>query len=122
MIARAILGVTAAFLLGCGPAAGPSLTAAPNSPTIEARALAFDRESLAVPAGAAFTLVFDNREAVPHNIAIYRDASGADRLFGGDVVTGPTERVYAVPALPAGTWYFRCDVHPAMHGELTAGP
>jgi hypothetical protein len=28
---------------------------------------------------------------------------------------------YDVPALPAGTYSFRCDVHPDMSGELAVG-
>jgi plastocyanin len=110
----------AASLAACGGANGASVTAEPNSPTVAAKDLAFDRTELDIPAGRAFTLVFENRDGAPHNVAIYRDATATDGLFVGDVVSGPATRVYAIPALPAGTWYFRCDVHPDMHGQVVA--
>jgi plastocyanin len=75
-----------------------------------------------VPAKVAFSLELVNRDNAPHNISIYRDATAADKLFGGDIVSGPANRVYSVPALPPGTWYFRCDVHPDMHGTIIAAP
>jgi hypothetical protein len=28
---------------------------------------------------------------------------------------------YDVPALEAGSWFFRCDVHPDMKGTFVAG-
>jgi plastocyanin len=93
-----------------------------GGPQIVAANLAFDRTTLTVPAGEAFELELVNRDGAPHNVSIYRDATAADRLFGGDVVSGPASRVYEIPALPAGTWYFRCDVHPDMHGEVSAAP
>lgn len=119
-VVAAVVGVLTVG--GCGSAAGGSqLTAAPGSPTIGARNLAFTTTSLRIAAGAPFTLDFDNEDSAPHNVAVYRDDSARDRLFAGEVFSGPQTRVYAVPALPEGTWFFRCDVHPAMHGELVAG-
>ena len=56
--------------------------------------------------------------AFPHNVAIYRDESAEESLFVGDLVDGPTTATYDVPALDAGDYYFRCDVHPAMNGTL----
>jgi plastocyanin len=40
--------------------------------------------------------------------------------FAGEIVTGPKQIVYNVPALPAGSYYFSCQVHPNMHGTITA--
>jgi plastocyanin len=37
------------------------------------------------------------------------------------VFSGPSARLYAVPALPAGTYQFRCDVHQQMTGTIVAG-
>jgi hypothetical protein len=33
-------------------------------------------------------------------------------LFVGEVFSGPDVVTYEVPALDAGTYFFRCDVHP----------
>jgi plastocyanin/uncharacterized membrane protein len=80
---------------------------------------AFDRASLTGPAGTRFDLVFDNEDdGVQHNVAIYRDDSVEEPLFVGDLVEGPTTVTYDVPALDAGSYYFRCDLHPQMDGTL----
>jgi len=118
-----IVAVVAAAVAACGPGSRATATVGSiGGPQIVAANLAFDRTTLRVPADAAFELELVNRDSAPHNVSIYRDATATDRLFGGDVVSGPASRVYSIPALPAGTWYFRCDVHPDMHGEVVAAP
>jgi plastocyanin len=87
---------------------------------------AFDDQSflpstLEAPAGAGFALDLVNQDdGVQHNVAIYRDDSAAESLFVGDLVEGATTVTYDVPALDPGSYYFRCDVHPAMNGILEA--
>ena len=122
--ARLVLAAVALVIAGCGgTAAGgeqPPESLDPNSPKIAAEALAFDAASLTVPANRPFTLVFENREAVPHNVSIYSDAARKDRRFEGVVFSGPATRWYPVPALASGTYVFVCDVHPNMRGSLVA--
>jgi cytochrome c oxidase subunit 2 len=80
---------------------------------IAAENLRFDTSCLAAPADTPFAIAFENRDqGVPHNTAIYTDETAREPLFVGEIVTGPTEVRYEVPALPAGTYFFRCDVHP----------
>jgi plastocyanin len=87
--------------------------------SIAAQGIAFDTATLTIPAGKAFTLAFDNRDAsVPHDVVI-RDASGK-ALFTGELITGPRVIVYEVPAIPAGTYTFVCTVHANMTGTVTA--
>jgi plastocyanin len=83
----------------------------------------FDTTSLTAPAGEAFTLFFDNMDAgIPHNVSIYSDDTATTSLFVGELITGPDTITYEVPALDAGTYFFRCDVHPTtMTGTLTVG-
>ncbi len=107
------------------PAASPSAPtgSAPAGDVVRiaAKNIAFDQAELTVPAGRPFSLVFDNQETVPHNVAIYADASAGQSLFVGEIFNGPGERTYAVPALQAGTYFLRCDVHPTrMTGTLVA--
>jgi plastocyanin len=112
-------------LAACGSGATSAATLAtaePNSPRITARDVHFDRSELSVPSGRPFTLVFENADGAPHNVAIYTDPSAATLLFRSDVFGGPATRAYAVPALPAGSYFFRCDVHLDMLGTLTASP
>jgi plastocyanin len=40
-------------------------------------------------------------------------------MFRGQIVTGPVEVDYPVPALAAGTYQFICSIHPNMIGTLT---
>jgi plastocyanin len=56
-------------------------------------------------------------------VAIYTDASGSKALFTGDPVTGVDSVVYQIPAIPEGSYFFRCDFHPNMNGtvKVTAG-
>ena len=93
----------------------------PASPKILANNIAFDTADLAVPANAAFVLVFENKENVGHNVSIYGDAGFQTRLFEGKIFSGSATRWYPVPALAPGTYHFRCDVHPNMAGEIRAG-
>jgi nitrite reductase (NO-forming) len=81
--------------------------------SIAASNTVFDTDCLAAPAGKPFTIAFDNQDpGVPHNVSIYKDDSATESLFVGELVTGPKQITYKVGALPAGTYFFRCDVHP----------
>ena len=73
---------------------------------------------LAAAAGQAFVLEFDNNDAgIPHNVEIKN--AGGTSMFKGQIITGPAKVSYQVPALPAGSYMFVCDVHPNMTGTLT---
>jgi len=89
--------------------------------TVTAKNIAFDVTTFSLPA-AASTITFDNQDSgVPHNIGIYSDSGYTKEVFKGEIVTGPKKVVYNVPALPAGDYFFRCDVHPTMQGTVTVG-
>jgi plastocyanin len=117
------LGILAMVLVAaCSGASGsptPPPSIDPNALQISANNLAFSTDALTAPADKPFQIAFDNQEGAPHNIAIYRDAAATDRVFGEDPFTGPGSRTYSVAALAAGSYLFRCDVHPDMKGTLT---
>jgi len=101
------------------PVAAPSASGpAPGGvPSVHesAGALSFSQTTLHAPAGTPFDLVFDNQApGVDHNVAIYTNSSATSVLFRGALVTGPKVVTYHVPALPPGTYFFRCDVHPTQ--------
>jgi len=85
-----------------------------------ADALSFGTTTLRAQANTPFTITFDNQApGVQHNVSIYRDSTAAESLYVGTVITGPQSIDYHVSALPAGSYFFRCDVHPqAMTGTL----
>ena len=120
------LAVAAALVLllaGCSPAGpGPAVSFNPSDPSITADGLKFNTKTLTVPAGVAFSLAFHNHDSAPHNVAFYSDASLTTKLFPADIYTGPGTKVYAVPAIAAVTYYFKCDVHPDMNGQVLAEP
>jgi plastocyanin len=111
-----------AVIAACSPASGAPASsgpADPNSPTVVAKNIAFDKADIAVPAGKAFQLVLDNQEGAPHNVAIYTDESAKQSVFVGEIFSS-ARKTYDVPAMDAGSYFFRCDVHPDMKGTVTA--
>jgi len=122
--ARHLLAAVALVAAGCGSTAvggeQPPASLDSASPRISAEGIAFDTAALTVPADRPFTLVFENREGVPHNVSIYADTAHKDRRFEGAVFSGPATRWYPVPVLAPGTYLFACDVHPSMTGQLIA--
>ena len=147
-IAVTVLGAWAAFRAGppsteAAPAAGapagspppamggpgPGARCSPNGTKLQlaAQGIAFDTKCLAAPAETGFTIAFDNKDAgTPHNVHIFAEDPGKDpnakSLFAGDLVTGPNSTTYRVSALPKGTYFFHCDVHPTqMFGTFIAG-
>lgn len=111
-------------------AASPAPSTAPSGGTgggsggtvqISALNIAFEQQAVTAPANTAFTIHFDNKDAgIPHNVEI-RDASNMS-MFKGEIITGPAQADYQVPALAAGAYTFNCTVHPNMTGTLTVGP
>jgi plastocyanin len=114
-------------------AASPAASGATADVTISALNIAFEQASVDAPAGKAFSLLFDNKDAsvphdsllfdnkdasVPHDVWI-KDASGTV-VFQGAIITGPGQTTYNVPALAAGTYTFTCSVHANMTGTLVA--
>jgi cytochrome c oxidase subunit 2 len=87
---------------------------------ITANNIQYDIDAFEVPADTAFCIAFENLENVPHNVAIY---NGGEALFQGEILNEAGSVTYSVPALPAGEYRFRCDVHPqAMVGDVTVTP
>ncbi len=85
---------------------------------ISADDLVFDLSTINATAGEEFTITFTNNESQPHNVAVYTE-EGGEEIVIGEVITGPDATTQiVVPALDAGTYYFRCDVHPEMEGTI----
>ena len=73
---------------------------------------------LAAPADESFTVTVHNdihNEGlfrVNHTFSVYRDSTGTDGLFNGDLVLAGDSFTYHVPSLEAGADVFKCDIHP----------
>jgi plastocyanin len=102
-----------------GAVAGGAAGQAPSSQLhVTAEGIKFLESTLTAPAGQPLTIVFENKDPVPHNIAIFDSSQMTKSYFHGTVITGPGTVTYTVPALQPGTYYFHCDVHPTMNGTL----
>lgn len=129
VIQTLVLGGLAALTVACSsgggstsaPSAAPSTSAgasadAGSSVTVVAKDIAFSPTAITLPADTATSVILDNQEAAPHNIAI-KDAAGA-QVFKGDIVS-QQKVTYNVGPLAAGSYTFWCEVHPNMTGTVT---
>jgi plastocyanin len=127
------LPLALALLLGaCSAGASPSSEASSGDPmadcvrvedgviTISANNLEFSAPCMVANAGEAFTIHFVNEEAIPHDVAVYREEARTNLIMRGEPINGPeAETDYDVEALDAGEYYFDCTIHPAdMNGTL----
>jgi plastocyanin len=88
--------------------------------TVTAQNIAFDTDTIELPADTESTITFVNEDTVEHNIAIYTDDTLSENLFRGDLIAAETID-YPIPPLDAGEYYFQCDVHPQMNGTVVVG-
>jgi cytochrome c oxidase subunit 2 len=100
----------------------PTPAGTPGAPaqeiTIAAKNINFDTKSIAAKAGEPVHLSFDNQDSgIPHNWALYKDESsaksGGQPIAATSVENGPVKQELRFNAPEPGTYYFRCDVHPA---------
>lgn len=108
-----------AALAACsGGGAAASVTPPPDADlTIVAKDSKFDQASITAHAGEGFQLFFRNLDGLPHNVAIFTDASASTSLFVGVTITNAAV-LYEVPPLQPGEFFFRCDLHPDMKGTV----
>ena len=139
----ALAAVSALFLVGCGggsedttdplaggPAGGvggehgghadhtgkatSTCEPAGTALTITASATKFDKDCLAAPANQAFTINYDNKDQLAHNIVILQSHSAPDAMFKADLFRGPATKTFSVPAMAPGTYAFHSDSNPAQ--------
>ena len=104
---------------GGTPRVDASCTPSGSTVAIVASGTKFDKTCLAAPAGQPFTLTYENKDSVVHNIVLLESHTATDVLFRAELVPGPKTTTFNVGALKAGTFAFHCEVHPgAMTGTL----
>ncbi len=111
----------ALLLAACSAAAAPStppVSADADALKISSRDLKFSTDRLEAPADEAFQIAYENQEAAPHNVSIYKTEAATEKILVEAPFSGPKTVVYNVPAQAAGSYFFRCDVHPDMKGTL----
>jgi plastocyanin len=111
----------ALILTGCSSAATPLPSIQADAIELSTANLTFSKSELEVPADKPFTIVLDILESAAHDVTIYKDDSWTSLVYREDARTGPGTFVFNVPALAAGTYAFRCEIHPTtMIGTVTA--
>jgi plastocyanin len=97
-------------------------TASGSDISLSAESLVFSTEQIQIPAREQVTLTLDNQDTVPHDLAVYSDeeagAAQQDALFTGEEVPAGAETTYEFRSPPQGEYYFQCDIHPTMNGEV----
>jgi len=92
--------------------------------TIIAKNIKWNTDTLTAPAGSTVKLNIDNQDnAIPHNFSLYASEqaalSGEKPLTTTKIQSGPLQESVVFNAPAAGTYFFRCDVHPtAMTGTF----
>jgi plastocyanin len=111
MIASALVLLLAA----CG---GDSASGSATRVEITADNTQFDTERIVVAANSDVTVVLNNRQAIAHNFSVYRSSQATEVIHKGPLSSGPGSREEKFRSPAAGTYFFRCDVHPEMNGEF----
>ena len=88
--------------------------------TLTAANLTFDRDHLELGNGESFDIRLANRDAIPHNLTLYR-TTPAEPAFRGKIVDARATRTYQFATPGPGTYRFQCDIHPTMTGTAEVG-
>jgi plastocyanin len=93
--------------------------------TLVAQNISFDTDQIELPANKNVSVTLENQDTAPHNFAIYRNEQDATAqtkpLFRGDPVDPNASDTYEFKSPPKGSYFFHCDIHPTMSGEVTVG-
>jgi cytochrome c oxidase subunit 2 len=94
-----------------------------SSITLIAQHIQWDKKCIAAVAGKPIQITIINKDSgIAHNFAIWVSSALKKRLYQTANVNGPASMTFTAPALPAGKYYFQCDIHgPAMSGTLIIG-
>ena len=99
----------------------PAAPAAPTPSSIVAKDLKFDQTAASRSRPARRSRSSSTTRKAPRTTwRSHRQLGRAAEVFKGEIVSSATKVTYDVPALAAGTYFFRCDVHPDMKGTITA--
>ena len=87
LLSSALITIAILILAACSAgSSGRAAAAVDRSERADDRAkdLEFSTATLSAPADEPFQIAFDNQESAPHNVAIYRDSSATEKVFGAD--------------------------------------
>lgn len=101
---------------GAAPEAGATPDCSPTGANVMvvASSTQFNSACYAAPANQSFTITYDNRDTLSHNIVILESHAATEAMFRAEIFTGPRTSTFTVPALRPGTFAFHCEVHPTL--------
>jgi len=111
---------SAAATADAGTPIGTPSSGGQNEPiTIVAKNIEFDKDELTANAGP-LTVILDNQDiGQPHNIHFFKgDSNKGDSVAKSDLKNGP-EQDQLEFTVATGAYYYQCDAHPTMKGDLT---
>ena len=82
--------------------------------------MAFDKSVIKVPPGSEVTIIFNNKDTIGHNFAVYTDQTAKTPVFVGKIINGPAtiNYTFTAPTTP-GSYLFNCVPHAGfMKGQL----
>jgi cytochrome c oxidase subunit 2 len=102
--------------ISCPPATG-------NKLQITAKNISWNTNCLAISQGQPATITVSNLDAgINHNFAIWDGLDTTHQFFATGKFSGVATKTDPIPNLPAGKYYFQCNVHgPAMSGVFIVG-
>jgi plastocyanin len=83
-----------------------------NTVAIVAQDTSFNTNCLAAPANQPFTLSYENKDAIGHNLVFLESHTASDVMFRADIFRGPTKKDFSAGPFRPGTYAFHCEVHP----------
>jgi plastocyanin len=100
------------LLAGCTTVSGTADIIAENN--------TFNKSTIRVYAGDVVTIVFENKDNVTHNFAVYRSSEATQVIFKGEALPGSGTITYTFTAPEEPDYYyFQCDFHPStMNGSF----
>lgn len=117
--------ITGANAQVCGQRVSASPTATPTPPpvsstiTLTATDNKFDKTALTVPANQQVTLDFENKGAAVHNFHVLQVKDTAGKDVDTTLIPGGQSKTITFTLDKAGSYAYRCDVHPTeMQGTL----
>ena len=122
-LALATVALAAAACSSTSAAAGtaaPAAPADPNAPAITANNLKFAESDRRGPGRQAVPAhLHQPGERAAQRLDLHRRSASHEPVPAARS-SAARPKVYDVPALAAGSYFFRCDVHPDMQGTITA--
>ena len=100
-----------------------SQAASRSAPTatvkLKAQQLSFGTRQLAMTAEQRVEVHLENLDDASHNFSVYRDPGFEDGVFNGEPTMAGSSRTYTFRSPAPGRYWFRCDLHPFMNGEVS---